>query len=439
MDRARREVGHLLRRAGFGATPVELEAAMRAGYDATVEQLLHPERVSDDAEARVAARELHPGRAEGLREAWLYRMLFTRRPLQEKMVLFWHGHLVSAAFSKITIQQAPALFRNQLAMFRELALGNWRELLYRISRDPVMLIYLDHRLSRRGAPNENYARELFELFTLGIGNYTERDVSEAARAFTGWSLDHHYEFIHYPNQHDDGPKTIFGRTGNWGPDDVINLLLEQPAAAPHLARKLFRFFAYDDPEPPLVERLADVFRRSGYDLRALVGAILRSPEFRSERAYHAQIKSPVEFLIGSLKALSADRLPYDVSGILRRMGQDLLDPPSVKGWDGGPSWINANTMIERTNLANRLAVVRGERDERYLDPMAVGSLHATPEALVEHVAEWLLEGDLPAANRAVLEEYLREGADITADPNAWDMKVRGLVHLMMASPMYQLN
>jgi uncharacterized protein (DUF1800 family) len=438
MDQTRRELAHLLRRAGFGATPAELDAAARLGYDATVERLLNYERVPDDVESRIAALDLDVTRPDGMRLAWLYRMLLTARPLQEKMVLFWHGHLTSAV-SKVGGRRAPELFKRQLALFREQALGNWRELLRGISRDGAMLAYLDNRLNRKGAPNENYARELMELFALGIGNYTEDDVKDAARAFTGWTVDREGQFTVAPRQHDTDPKTVLGRTGNLDGDDVIDAILDQPAAAPFLAGKLFRFFAYDDPEPAVVERLGSVFRDSGYDLRALVGAILRAPEFRSERAYHARIKSPVEFTLGALKALDAESIPRDLPAALRRMGQDLLNPPSVKGWDGGPAWINAMTVLERANYANRLATARAERGESYLDPAALARDYRTPEALVDHFAERFLDGDLPASSRAALLDYAHDGGDLAADANNADQKIRGLAHLVMASPLYQLN
>ncbi len=432
MDPIRRQLAHLFRRAGFGASPAEIEAAARAGYDATVERLLHPERVPDDVEDRLAALDLDQSRPDGMRLAWLYRMLLTRRPLQEKMVLFWHGHLTSA-IQKIGVQRAMVLFPAQLALFREHGLGKWRDLLRGISRDGAMLFYLDNRLNRRAAPNENYARELFELFTLGIGQYTEDDVQEAARAFTGWTIDRTGQFVVNRAQHDDGPKTIFGRTGNWSGDDVIDLILDHPAAAPYLAGKLFRFFAYDSPEPAVIERLADTFRASGYDLRTLVGAILRSPEFRSERAYHALPKSPVELTLGAFKALGVETLPRDLPAILRRMGQDLLNPPSVKGWEGGAAWINAVTAIERANFANRVTAARGES---HLDVAALVRDHPTLEALVDYFAELFLDGDLPAASRAALLDYARNGG---ASPGAADRTVRGLAYLVLASPLYQLN
>jgi uncharacterized protein (DUF1800 family) len=436
MDPTRRELAHLLRRAGFGATPAELDAAARLGYDATVERLLYPERVPDDVDGRLAALDLDVSRPEGMRLAWLYRMLLTKRPLQEKMVLFWHGHLTSAV-SKVGGQRAPEAFKRQLALFREHALGNWRDLLRGISRDGAMLVYLDNRLNRKGAPNENYARELMELFALGIGNYSEDDVKDAARAFTGWTVDREGQFAVVARLHDTDHKTVLGRSGNLDGDDVIDAILAQPPAAPFLAGKLFRFFAYDDPAPAVVERLGSVFRDSGYDLRALVGAILRAPEFRSERAYHARIKSPVEFALGAVKALDRETLPRDLPAALRRMGQDLLNPPSVKGWDGGPAWINAMTVLERANYANRLATARN--GATYLDPAALAREQRTPEALVDYLAERFLDGDLPASSRAALLDYARDGGDLAADASAADRKIRGLAHLVMASPLYQLN
>jgi uncharacterized protein (DUF1800 family) len=438
MDRVRRDLRHLYRRAGFGASPTELEAAVQAGYDRTLEQLLHPERVDDDVEARLAALEIDQSRIPGMRVGWLTRMLLTRRPLLEKMVLFWHGHLTSSA-AKAGGMRAPDYLGRQLALFREHALGDWRALLRAISRDPAMLIYLDNRLNREGAPNENYARELMELFTLGVGNYTERDVTEAARAFTGWTIDREGNFVINRRQHDDGLKTVLGRTGPWDGDNVIDILLDQPAAASFLARKLFQFFVYDDPEPSVVERLGAEFRRSGYNLRTLVGAILRSPELRSPRAYHARIKSPVEFVVGSLKLLGAERVPDYVPGALRLMGQDLLNPPTVKGWDGGPSWINASTVVARFNYANRLAVARGQDGESYLDPTALAAQHRTPEALVTYFVDLLLDGDLPPTGLGALLEYAGATTDFAADAEAADQKIRGLAHLVMASPGYQLN
>lgn len=437
MDAARREVGHLLRRAGFGASPAELDAALRLGYDATLDRLLAPESVpDDDLEAHLATLEVDPRRPDSLRQAWLLRMLLTRRPLQEKMVLFWHGHLTSAT-GKIGGRRAGPLLAAQIELYREHALGSWRALLHAVSRDPAMLDYLDNRLNRKGAPNENYARELMELFALGIGRYSEDDVKEAARAFTGWTTNRDGAFTVNAAQHDDEPKTIFGRTGSWDGDDVVDLILQQPDAATFLARKLFAYFAYDDPEPAVVERLAAAFRDSDYSLRVLVGAILRSPEFRSERAYRARIKSPVELAVGSLKLLGVETVPADLPATVRRMGQDLLNPPSVKGWDGGPAWINAMTVLERLNYANRLTTTRG--DEEQLPAAALSARYPTVEQLVDYLAELFLDGELPPASRTVILDYARAGPGLPSDPEAVDGKVRGLAYLMMASPLYQLN
>jgi uncharacterized protein (DUF1800 family) len=439
MDRARRDLAHLYRRAGFGAGPAELDVAVRMGYDAAVERLLQPDSVADNVEDRLAALELDPTRPENLRLAWLYRMLYTRRPLQEKMVLFWHGHLTSALPKIGGGQRAPELMKRQLVLFREQGLGSWRDLLRAVSRDGAMLFYLDNRLNRKEAPNENYARELMELFALGIGNYDEHDVKEAARAFTGWTTDREGNFSINPRQHDDGPKSILGRAGALGGDDVIDAILDQPVAATYIARKLFRFFAYEDPEAALVDRLADTFRASNYAIQPLVGAILRSPEFRSEKAFHASIKSPVELTIGALRLLGADTLPRDLPAITRRMGQDLLNPPSVKGWDGGQSWINAATLLERFNYANRLAVSRAERGESFFDPAAIARQYRTPQRVVDGLAELLLDGDLPTSSREALLDYARDGGGDFADDVTADQKIRGLVHLIMASPLYQLN
>ncbi len=434
-------IRHLLRRAGFGASEAELEEYSALGFDRAVDRLVHYEQVAEDIDIDKLAFDLDLDltKIEDQRLLWMYRMATTKRPLQEKMTLFWHGHFATAN-SKVN-NVGYMVRQNQF--FRDHALGNYREILRGISRDPAMLRWLDSNTNRKRSPNENYARELMELFTLGIGNYSEQDVKEAARAFTGWFVKDD-QFFFDAAQHDNGPKTVLDRTGNWNGDDVIDMLVGHPATARRLASKLFRFFVYDNPAPDTIERFAEVYLRSGYDVRALVEAILRSPEFRSERAFHALIKSPIELIIGAVKALGIAALPRDAPAIARRMGQDLYNPPTVKGWDGGPAWITTSTLLERFNLANRLITTRGREGFATLRDELLTRRPGSAEQVVDYFLQRFLDGDAADHVRRALVAYLRVNDNGTPlsfslDARFIDLKVRGLIHLIMSLPGYQLN
>ena len=362
-------------------------------------------------------------------------MVHTAQRVQANMTLFWHGH-IATAISKV---RDASLMRQQNELFRSGALGNFRTLLREVARDPAMLRWLDGNTNRKASPNENYARELLELFTLGIGNYTEADVQAAARAYTGWFVDQQtLAFRFAPQAHDAGAKTFLGQTGALDGDDIVEAILAQPAAARHVARKLFRFFVYDDPEPDTVERFAAVLRESNYELRPLVEALLRSPEFSSSRAYHAKIKSPVELVVGAIRQLGATTAYQDLFVPLRRMGQDLFAPPNVKGWDGGLAWVSTSTMFERFNFANRLCTAREDTTRTTFDPLA-GLAEAgltSPSAVTDHYLRLLVDGDVPPEVRASLVAYLNEGPQFDLATTG-DAKVRGLVHLIMSTPVYQ--
>jgi uncharacterized protein (DUF1800 family) len=276
-------------------------------------------------------------------------MLRTNRPLVEKMALFWHGHFATSLQKVQPVQMAQ-----QIELFRTFGLGRFPALLSAVTRDPAMLVWLDNRANAKAHPNENYAREVMELFALGLGNYTEDDVKEAARAFTGWTLDKNQQAAFVPARHDDGPKTVLGKTGAFGADDVIAIIVAQPVHQRFIARKLLEFFVYSDPEPELIEAAASVYALSGFDVARTVGTILRSDVFYSGRAYRAIPKSPVELAIGTLRYIGAADVPPNAVYQLARMGQEPLNPPSVKGWDGGPAWINTSTVLARFNFVNAL-------------------------------------------------------------------------------------
>ena len=279
---------------------------------------------------------------------WAERMLDTNRPLQEKMALFWHGHFATAQ-NKVRDYRKMLL---QIDTFERHAAGNFGELLVAVAQDPGMLYYLDAGVNVKGAANENFAREVMELFTMGVGNYIERDVREAARAFTGWNFVN-LDFVVNEEQHDDGPKTFLDRTGNFDGVDVLRIILEQPVTAEYIASKIYRFFVREDPSPALQAELGAVLRDNGYELKPLLTTIFLSRDFYSEASYGAHIKGPVEHLIAMLNQLGAPDVPGvpDFNSTAIALGQHLLNPPSVAGWAQGRSWITPALLQERGNVA----------------------------------------------------------------------------------------
>ncbi len=436
------QVTHLLRRAGFGASIGELEQARREGYAATLERLLAFEGVPDEVEQDIADVEdglLDMKSLDDVRVAWIYRMARTKRPLQERMTLYWHNHFATGAGK---VDQAP-LMHAQVALFRRFAAGNFRSLLLEISKDPAMLIWLDGRANRKGLPNENYGRELMELFTLGIGNYTEKDVKEVARCFTGWNLREGVFFFD-AKQHDDGEKTVLGKTGKLDGTDVIDLLAAHPATAKRLSEKLFREFIGPTPDADTVKALSDEYFRSGYDVRSMLRVLFTSKAFLSDAAQWARIKSPAELVIGALRAMPSiipvKFLPLN----LRRMGQDLLAPPTVKGWDGDRAWLTTTTVINRFNFARDLAPGYNNQPSAALAPKKLVADFGidSAEKLVDHMLQRFGPLEVAAETRARLVEYVKAPEQpkgpVFPAPQTWDGKVRGVAHLVMALPEFQL-
>ncbi len=439
-----RRIAHLLRRAGFGATPEETAVYAQLGFDAAVQRLIDYQGVpNDQVNAQVAAMEgqLDMTRLPSIQAIWMHRILNTARPLEEKMTLFWHNHFATANFK---VGNPQAMYA-QNALFRSNALGNFRDLINSVSRDPAMLRWLDSNSNRKASPNENFARELMELFTMGVGNYTETDVRESARAFTGWFYDRTQGFVFNRNQHDFAQKTFLGRTGEWDGDDIVNIILEQPVTAEFMVRKAFGFFVYDNPTPATVARLADVFRGSGYSTRELMRAILTSPEFSSDVAYHAVVKSPVDYLVGTMKNIDIGEYSREAVGQLQRMGMALYNPPDVSGWDWGTDWIGAATLLERLNLSNSVSTARGDNARFGLDPAAlIRRLGArTPQQIVDGLLEMFVDGDVPSAVRDQIVAYMTRGYSgapeaFTQDAARMDRAVRGAAHLVMTTPIYQM-
>jgi uncharacterized protein (DUF1800 family) len=444
LDNDRSQVAHLLRRAGFGATEAELDQYTALGFAGALDRLLNPEQVDDSAtDQQIAALALDPQDPESKKKIeaakfwWFNRMLYTQRPLQEKLTLFWHNHFATAN-SKVG---NALLMLDQIQLFRDAGPNNFETLLQKVTRNPATLIWLDNRLNRKGAPNENFAREVQELFTVGIGNYTEKDIHEAARAFTGHTLDANANYVFNQAQHDAGQKTFHGQTGNFDANDILGILVREPATARYITTKLFSFFVYDNPDSSTIDRLASTFVSSGFDIRSVLRDIFSGPEFLSVQAFHAQIKQPVDLVVGSLKSLNVQNVGPDVTQALRRMGQDLLNPPDVSGWKYGPQWINSTTLFERFNWGNRLSTGRNAAQPFFAD--VPGQLQArgltSADGLVDYYLGLLVDGDVTPEARQALIDYLNAPGPLALDDSgALDLKARGLVHLALAAPTYQL-
>jgi uncharacterized protein (DUF1800 family) len=459
----RKWAAHLYRRAGFGASGEELAEAETRGFNPTLELLLTGQPGAADLVATLndtgraaAARDTDGAQLRGW---WLYCMLQGGHPLREKLTLFWHDHF---ATSLAKVRDAKLMFR-QNALFREHALGKFGPMLRAVGRDGAMLVWLDSNSNVKGKPNENYAREVMELFSLGVGNYAERDIREAARAFTGWHTDG-TGFKLNAAQHDEGEKTVLKQTGNWGGDDVVTILLEQPACARFLVRKLYALLVSEVPPPAgLLEPLCDLFRKGDYDAAALVRAMLSSRLFFSEHAFRKQVKSPVDFVLGAVRATyrryaeaDAHYRPLPQQALVRwvgLMGQVLFAPPNVKGWPGGRTWLNTATVLERNNFA--AALTSGELwrppaqavgfdinpdvpPPRAFDPARIPE--DAKAGAAEEVVAALLDQYLPGGVRPEAREKLIAfvaGGGPTGPALA--RRVREAAHAILTLPEYPLN
>jgi uncharacterized protein (DUF1800 family) len=442
-----RKVGHLFRRAGFGATWDELQAGLKDGPDKTVQRLL----AGDSAGQEQLDRQMEPlaqsiGRGNNGAQArawWLYRMLYTQQPLREKLTLFWHNHF---ATSQAKVNNAGYMIR-QYGRMRGHALGSFRDLLQEMSKDPAMMVWLDTSQSKKGMPNENYARELMELFSLGIGHYTETDIRQAARAFTGWEV-RDGKALFSPAQHDDGAKTVLGQTGTWDGAAIVRICLEQKSAPTFIVGKLYRFLVSETlpATPELLEPLAARFRQSDYDIGALVERMLRSNLFFSPLVYRTRVKAPVDFALGIVRALEGRIGTTALAGALEELGQNVFYPPSVKGWDGAQAWLNGQTLLFRQNLALALTSTQDNRFGRRTDPAALVRKYGkeSDAEVVDFFLRLFLQGDVPPESRVRLLEYQQHARNQSVpvywtEEDAADHRVRVLCHLVLTLPEFQLD
>jgi Uncharacterized protein conserved in bacteria len=480
------EARHLLWRAGFGGTQQQIQLLVEWGPAKAVDHIVDYDRVPGDTpdlaafdsglirpatpEERQALamarrtgdqetisrlqqerqqREMRDRAQMGeIQKWWLKRMIETARPLEEKLTLFWHGHF---ATSYRGVEDSFHMYMQNL-LLRKHAAGNFGELLHAIIRDPAMIRYLNNNESRKGRPNENLARELMELFSLGVGNYTEKDIKEGARALTGYTFQDD-EFVFQRQNHDNGGKTILGVRGNLDGDGFVRAILAHRACAAFISRKLYHYFVADLPaieraddsdlptwQRAVLREMASILRASRYELRPLLKRLFLSEHFYSRRFFNEQIKSPVQLVVGAVRSLNTPVRDLSIlNDALDLMGQRLFLPPSVKGWDGGRAWINTSTMFVRQNIMTYLLTGRRPqgydstaRTERF-DAMSVLPAGAkTPEAVVDGVLNVTL-GQRPSVVRAALLEYMA-----SRNNRINNETVTGLLLLVTAMPEYQL-
>ena len=466
-------IAHPMRRAGFGATRGEIEHYAAQGYDAILDMLLdidQPNGIHEDL-----LRRYHPDYSGGIGMAgfgayWLHRMINSRTPLVEKVALFWHG-VFATGYAKLA--QGKVLM-DQIEMFRQFGFGDLRPLLVELSKDPSMIIWLDNNENHNGAINENYGRELLELFSMGVGNYTEDDIKEASRAFTGWTvgnteymkmkadndslwpygrLNLHFEFRDY--DHDVGEIHFLGHTGNFDGDDVVEIICQQQATARFIARHMYSFFVADEPpvpswpytpprDPEAIEMLAEAYFNSGYQIKPMLETMFRSDFFKSEEVWYEKVKSPAEMVAGVLRLTGEYRsytpaIQQDANA-MALMGQALVNPPSVEGWHWGDEWIDTGNLVERVNFASgHFLDVNAPGVTQMIDRLvaATGGT-ATPEGLVDACLDQLGAIRITETSRESLVKHASREGDLEVNGDeAGRRRIAEMVQLIGATPEFQ--
>jgi len=456
-------MAHLMRRAGFGAQYDELEARASKGYEAMVEELLHPSEDTHGMDLDLAERYFiewnHFIRC--VPEYVAFRMINSESQLEEKMVLFWHGILCTADSKTQSYVTSYA----ELEMLRRCGMGNFRDLLVEISKDPAMIFFLDNCLSHKDAINENYGRELLELFSLGVGmdgnfNYTEDDVKECARAFTGWTIAngipaqpygrYNSQFVYNPHDHDDGIKTFLGETGRFNGEDIIDIIVKQPATARFISRHLYDYFVADEAQvpswmdtpprdPETIKMLEDEYFRSGYDIRSMLRALFNSDAFKNAR--FARIKGPIETVIGTLRLVGDWTSPKpgfeSIFEEMKHMGQEILNPPSVEGWHTGKEWIDGGTLLRRINfIADYVGDVSYPGIQSIVQKLAAEGPTISPEDLLEGCLRLLGHYELAEENHRVLLAHAQKSGDLLTGNEEFPQHVGKMLQMIVATKEY---
>jgi uncharacterized protein (DUF1800 family) len=458
-------MGHLMRRAGFGASYEELERRAAVGYEATVEELLHPEE-QPDMDMDVMQRYMHGWRDMTSIMAnqgyWTYRMVNSPRQLEEKICLFWHGILCVGDSKCMAANQILV----QLNNFRAHGFGSFSDLLMGLASDPAMIYYLDNQLSHKEAVNENWGRELLELFSMGVGmdgnsNYSEEDVQACARAFTGWTIAnaiprypygrHNNTYLYNQFDHDDGEKTFLGETGPFNGEDIIAIIAKQPSTARFISRHLYNFFVADEPavamwqitppqDPETIKALEDEYFRSGYEIRSMLRVLFNSDAFKSAR--FAKVKSPAELVAGTLRLVGDFTKPrprmYDASLEIRYMGQDLLNPPTVEGWHTGKEWIDSGTLLERINFAaGQMGAIRSTGIRAIINRLRDEGPTVSAERLVDGCLEMIGGYGLMEETRALLLNHASQAGALDTGTEEFAQQVGQMLQLIVSTQEYQ--
>lgn len=459
------KMAHLLRRAGLSASRAEIEHYLPMGIEGATNRLLNyheqPEEFNDEEIIKTLQQDRPRPEPQHAMGWWIYRLLTTTRPFQERIALFWHDHFATSS-SKV---RNGLYLQMQIQLFQRLGTGNFQELVLQVSRDPAMMVWLDGIANLKGKPNENYARELLELFTMGIGNYTEQDIAEAARAFTGWTIRRiNGAFYFNESQHDKGEKLFLGQRGPWTGEDVIRMAVEYPATATFISAKVYEAFINDTapPDKKVVAALARTFTESGYNILALIKRALTSDTFWSERSIRRRVKSPSEFVIGAMRQMGLGerlreaglqtsagmRLSQAIirmaASYMDRMGQTLLRPPSVKGWDSGTAWINSATMLERMRFADAITQGPAQLGQRARQAQTLRSLLQTEARNLTSQDDFIdrlqlsLDVELQRSTREKLSAYLQAKGGMTAIESQDRAVISGALKILFSSSEYQL-
>lgn len=466
-------MAHLMRRAGFGASRGRLDELVEQGYDETVENLLsaidRPTRMTDNL-----IRRYHPEYSGMMGNQspsgnWMYRMVSTDAPLREKVGLMWHG-MFATGYSKLANGK---VLHDQIRMFERHGMGSFKNLLMELSRDPAMIVWLDNSENHNGSVNENYGRELLELFSMGVGNYTEHDVKEAARAFTGWTIGNteymtlksardsvwpygrlSFHFEYKEDDHDNGEKEFLGHKGNLNGEDIVDIICDQPATAAFLSRHMYSFFVADEPpvpewpykeprDPEAIAALSKVYFDSDYNIEEMLRFLFKSDFFKSEQARYQRVKSPAELVAGVLRLTGefnrpkVDMNPTNLQSTY--MGQWLLNPPSVEGWHWGTEWIDSGALVERVNFASeRLGNIESPGVQTLIDRIlsdSNGELNA--EDLVERALDELSVADISDKTLSALVEFAKMQVNQLDSGNAGPEQVANVLKLVGATPEFQ--
>ena len=435
-------MAHLMRRAGFGANRDEIEDRVARGYEATVEELLQPDTfgipsVDRDIMFRAFPGIEIPSSPGNGKSNVVYYMLTTKRPLEEKMAFFWHN-VFATGNSKV---DNPTELVRQIDMFREHGLGSYHSLLLELAKNPAMLYWLDNTENHKNAPNENWGRELLELFSMGVGNYSEQDVYECSRAFTGWTIARkiprlpygrfYWGFEFRPEDHDDSEKVFLGHRGRFNGEDIIDIIVRQPATARFIARHLYNFFVADEAQvpawqhtpprdPAAINIIADAFVNSGYDMRSTLRVMFNSEFFKEENVRWAKVKSPVELVVGVLRLAGDWQAPrpglQPVADECEYMQQELLNPPSVEGWHTGTEWIDSGSLVNRINYAaDRLADIDMPGVQSIIRRIRARGTTMSPENLVESCLDLIGPMDVAEGTRAELTSVAEQGGELRWD------------------------